>query len=701
MWRRAATRLREELLLFSDDGAPSEKATTTVNCTELILCGALISACSGLPALFLPARSRVGQNISAGLNAFACLLGLAGVWAYFAGSPAESLQWQSPVAGVRFTVALDGLSVFFLVPLLLVCGLASIYGLQYWSQQEGAPNARRLSFFLGLMTAAMVLLVVAGDGLLFLFGWETMAVSALFLVAIEDHIAETRKAAWLYIAASHFATLSAFGVFALLYSQTGSFDYATLPDAKSTAAVCMGILGLVGFGTKAGLMPMHVWLPGAHAAAPSHVSAVMSGVMIKMGIYGIFRTASFFPTVPPYWGLITLAVGTISAILGVAFAIGQHDIKRLLAYHSIENIGIIVMGLGVAMIGRRTGHPEWVLLGICGGLLHVWNHALFKSLLFLGAGSVIHGMETRELDVMGGLGRRMPVTATCFLVGAVAICGLPPLNGFVSELLIYLGLFGTIQQQTGADPSAAQFDWSATAAFAAPGLALVGALAVACFVKVYGIVFLGAARSEKAAHAHESGPAMTGPMLVLVGCCVLIGVAPMLFAPLLDQAARSWAAADAGTPADISALSLAGLAPLAPLSIVAVILIALLAIGTFGLLRRVRRSPSFITWDCGYAAPSARMQYSSSSFAQWLVDLFAWALRPRVHPPKIDVLFPPDTDFESHVEDTVLEEAVNPLTRFLAWLFGLSRYLQQGSLQAYLLYILIVVIGLLLWQSGG
>ncbi|MCA9234339.1 MAG: hypothetical protein KDA44_02655 [Planctomycetales bacterium] len=664
-----------------------------MDCHTLILTGAALSALSGWPAVALPARSSTGQSLAALMNVAGCGLGLAAVWMFFVDGPAAPLSCPSPVPGSDFIVAMDGLSAFFLAPVLLVCGLASIYGLQYWPQREGAANARRVSFFLGLMTAAMVVLVVAGDGLLFLFGWETMAVSAMFLVATEDQLAETRRAAWLYIAASHLATLSAFGVFALLYSQTGSFTYSTLPDSTSAAAVGMAALALFGIGTKAGLMPVHVWLPGAHAAAPSHVSAIMSGVMIKMGVYGIFRVASFFPEIPLSWGLLTLAVGTISAVLGVAFAIGQHDIKRLLAYHSIENIGIIVMGLGLALVGRATGHAEWVLLGICGGLLHVWNHALFKSLLFFGAGSVIHSMGTRDLDVMGGLGRRMPTTATCFLIGAVAICGLPPLNGFVSELLIYLGLFGAIQADKSSMASAA--------AFAAPGLALVGALAAACFVKVYGIVFLGAGRSERTARVHESGPAMTGPMILLAGCCALIGVAPVLFAPALDQAASTWVAADAGLNARVAELSLSTLAPLVPVSIVAGILFALLAVGTIVLLRRVRTSPKSLTWDCGYAAPSARMQYSSSSFAQWLVGLFGWALRPRIHLPKIDTLFPADVDFESHVDDTVLQRAVNPATRFFMWLFGLSRHLQQGSLQVYLLYILLIVVGLLLWKPAG
>ncbi len=411
-------------------------------------------------------RLGIGQKLAAVLNVVGCVIGMSGVVHCYSHGPVEPLRWASPIAGFDFTVAIDGLSAFFLVPVLLVCGLASIYGLQYWPQAENQSNGRRVSFFLGLITAGMTTLIVAGDGLLFLFGWETMAVSAYFLVGAEDHLAETRKAAWLYIAASHLATLCVFGVFAILYSITGSFGYAVLPDSASAAARWLAVLALLGFGTKAGFMPLHVWLPDAHAKAPSHVSAIMSGVLIKMGIYGLVRVVTFFPDVPLWWGMLLLALGTISAVLGVAFAVGQHDIKRLLAYHSIENIGIIVMGIAMALIGRAAERPEWIVLGICGGLLHVWNHALFKSLLFLGAGSVIHSVGTREIDQMGGLGHRMPATATFFLIGAVAICGLPPLNGFVSELLVYLGLFGTLLADKGS--------FAPAAAFAAPALALVG-----------------------------------------------------------------------------------------------------------------------------------------------------------------------------------------------------------------------------------
>lgn len=652
---------------------------------ELILASGLTAIASGVPAVLLGKRSNSAQRLSTLILVAANLIGVFAVVRWWTDGPTDALVFASPFDGVSVSIAIDGISAFFLLPSLLVTALASIYGLQYWKQSEHEGNGRRVSLFLGIMTGAMTLLVVAHDGLMFLAAWETMAVSALFLVAAEDNIAETRKAAWLYIAASHFATLCAFGVFALLFAINGSWDFATLKETGTPLTIALAALAFFGFGTKAGIMPMHIWLPSAHAQAPSHVSAVMSGVLIKMGVYGIVRVCTFFPEIPVEWGLFVLAMGTVSAILGVAFAVGQHDIKRLLAYHSIENIGIIIMGLGLALIGRAVHQPLWVLLGICGGMLHVWNHALFKSLLFLGAGSVIHGVGTREIDLMGGLSKRMPLTANCFLIGAVAICGLPPLNGFVSEILIYLGLFNVA---TASDATAAS-----AAVFAAPGLALVGALAVACFVKVYGIVFLGAPRSKPAAQTHEAGKAMIGPMLILAGCCVLIGFAPVVVVPFLDRMATAWSG-DA-----IGGLTIAGEAPFTPISIAAGIVGVLLLAGVgYLLLRGIRRAPSGLTWDCGYAAPSARMQYSSSSFAETLVKLFAWALQPKVHRPKIEGLFPQDADFESHVDDTVLEKAVWPTTRAVTWLFSWGRYFQNGSLQAYLMYILVVIVFLLLWR---
>ncbi len=396
---------------------------------------------------------------------------------------------------------------------------------------------------------------------------------------------------------------------------------------------------------------------------------------------------SLMPAPPLAWGAIVLALGVVSGVLGVALAIGQHDLKRLLAYHSIENIGIIVIGLGLALIGRSIGREDLVILGLGGCLLHVWNHALFKALLFLSAGSIIHSVHTREIDHLGGLAKSMPWTSLCFVVGSVAICGLPPLNGFVSEFLIYLGLFGTLANGAGRT--------FAGASFAAPALALIGALAVACFVKVYGAIFLGTPRSEHARHAHEAPLSMLGPMSVLVACCFLIGLAPLLVAPILASGISAWAPSliDPGS-------RLVSLAPLNWITTMGLLLVAALMLAGSLLRFQLARASvaSGATWGCGYLAPTPRMQYTSSSFAQMLVGMFAWVLRPRTRGPEELPLFPRHADFHSEVPDAVLDEAVLPSFHFTAWLFSVFRVFQQGNIQAYLLYIFLALIILLLWR---
>jgi hydrogenase-4 component B len=659
---------------------------------ELVLLGTAIVAASGVPGLLLSRHALSGQWVTTVLAVLGAGVGLAGVGAFWATGVSQPIRlpWDL-LPSAEFSVAVDGLSAMFLVPIFLISLLGNVYGLSYWKQTEHRQNGRKLRLFYGTMTGGMALLVIARNSILFLFGWEIMALSAFFLVTTEDHDNLVREAGWIYLVATHAATLCLFALFALLRlaNPKGSFALESLGPESVTPrlATAMFVLALIGFGLKAGIMPLHVWLPSAHATAPSHVSAIMSGVLIKMGIYGLMRITSLLPTPPLAWGSIVLGLGVVSGVLGVAFAIGQHDLKRLLAYHSIENIGIIVMGLGLALIGRSMERPDWIILGLSGALLHVWNHSLFKALLFLGAGSVIHTTHTREIDRLGGLAKAMPWTAVCFLVGAVAICGLPPLNGFVSEFLIYLGLFGTLGDKEG--PS------FAVAAFAAPGLALIGTLAVACFVKVYGAVFLGTARSDHARHAHESPPTMLGPMAVLVGCCLLIGLAPLLMVPILGQAVSAWAP----TLVD-AAPRLATLAPLDWITIMGLLLIAGLLLGTAVLWLRLRSSivTKSETWGCGYVAPTARMQYSSSSFAQMLVDLFGWALRPRTHAPRDLPLFPEKTDFQSEVPDTVLDGAVLPTFRFGAWLLSWFRVFQRGSVQTYLLYIFLALIALLLWR---
>jgi hydrogenase-4 component B len=357
----------------------------------------------------------------------------------------------------------------------------------------------------------------------------------------------------------------------------------------------------------------------------------------------------------------------------VAFALGQHDLKRLLAYHSVENIGIILIGLGFALIASAQGHPGWGRLALAGAFLHVWNHGLFKALLFLGAGSVLHATGTREMSRLGGLWRAMPWTAGLFTLGAVAIAGLPPLNGFVSEWLVFLGLFDALPAHGLA---------SCAAAAAAVLLGLTGALALACFVKVCGVVFLGLPRTELALHAHECGWRMRGPMVFLGGCCVAIGLAPALFWPALAHAVAVWQPLwqDPAPPA-----------PLVTLGAVHLVLAGLAAGAAWVLWRRVKQNglARAGTWDCGYAAPTARMQYTAGSFAGIITGWFAWVLRPQRHSHLPRDYFPAQANYEEHTPETVLEHVVEPAGVGVMWLAGRIRRLQHGRLQAYILYLLV------------
>ena len=640
----------------------------------LVIFGIGCHALSGVPGLFCKRDSDAGQKLAVALALIGSVVGMAGALASL---------WL-PVAPTS-VIALDGLSVIFLLPIFLIPALGGIYGLGYWKQAEHPGNGQKLRLFYGLVTAALAGVTIAANSILFLVAWEIMALSAFFLITTEDEELAVREVGWVYLVATHTATLFLFALFAIMRSVTGSFALIALTaGVPAGVATAIFLLAVVGFGFKAGIMPLHMWLPGAHAMAPSHVSALMSGVLIKIGIYGLVRVGSLLPHPPLWWGGLLLVLGVISGVLGVVFALGQHDLKRLLAYHSIENIGIIVIGLGLALLGRTLQRADLVALGLAGALLHVWNHGLFKSLLFLSAGVVIHATHTREIDQLGGLAKAMPRTALCFAVGAVAICGLPPLNGFVSELLIYLGLFRSLGIGNGTT-------W-AGAAFAAPALALIGALAVACFVKAFGAVFLGAARSEHARHAHEAGANMTGPMLVLVGCCLFIGLAPVLVVPVLQQGLRAWVPE--------LPVALVTLAPLGWISVTGLGLIGLAVLGSiaFGYRLRHSRTTASGTWDCGYALPGPTMQYTSSSFAQMLVGFFAWVLRPRVHAPGEQPVFAGPTRFHSHVPDIVLDGVLRPSFRFGAKITSSFRFLQAGSVHAYLFYIVLFLILLLLWR---
>ncbi len=595
------------------------------------------------------------------------------------------LDWHSHfmLGGEVLHVRLDGVSAFFLALLALVGGAASAYSREYWTDRShpgSAPSGRAWwSAFLG----SMGYVLLSANGLHFLIAWEIYAVCAYFLITRERQRSAVRKAGWLYLAASHAGTLCLFAFFALLAARTGGWELGPMRGRADLAPLFW--LALAGFGLKAGMFPLHIWLPSAHANAPSHVSAVLSGVTIKMGIYGLVRFSGWLP-VPAGAAWTVALLGVVSAVLGVAFALGQHDLKRLLAYHSVENIGIILMGLGFALVAADNGEPSWALLAFAGGLLHVWNHGLFKSLLFLGAGSVLHATGTREMSRLGGLWRTMPWTAGCFVLGAAAISGLPPLNGFVSEWLVLLGLFDAAGD--GGLPG-----WAAVPS--AILLGVTGALALACFVKVVGVVFLGLPRTAVAERAHECGWWMRAPMLVLAVACVAIGLAPVLFWPAVAHAAAAW------RPEWVGAKMPAPLVSLGACHVTLAVL-AVLAIVTLRRRVRVNGVERAGTWDCGYAAPTARMQYTAGSFAEIITGWFAWILRPVRHVTEVTGIFPGPSKYEVHTPETVLEYVVEPVGGVVLVMASEVRKLQHGRLQFYILYLVagIAALGLLVMAGG-
>ena len=614
--------------------------------------------------------------ISTGSALIAAILVLAG---------GEPWDWQTtfPIGGEPVHLRLDAVSAFFLALLAVLGGAGSVYSMEYWTDAAHPRSARSGRAWWNALLSFMGLVLLAANGLHFLIAWELFAVCAYFLITRDRNRREVRQAGWLYLAASHAGTLCLFAFFTLLAARTGGWELGPLRDRSDLAPLFW--LALFGFGLKAGVFPLHIWLPSAHASAPSHVSAILSGVAIKMGIYGLVRFSGWLP-VPEAAAWTVAALGVVSAVLGVVFALGQHDLKRLLAYHSVENIGIILIGLGFALIARAHGHPAWGQLALVGGLLHVWNHGLFKALLFLGAGSVLHATGTREMSRLGGLWRNMPWTAGLFTLGAAAIAGLPPLNGFVSEWLVYLGLFDAVG-------SRGSISWAAVPA--AVLLAMTGALALACFVKVCGVVFLGLPRTNAAEHAHECGWLMRAPMLVLAALCVAIGLAPMIFWPAVARAAANWQPewSELATPEAVSTLGICNLT-----------FAALAALAAFALWRRVKQNgyTRAVTWDCGYAAPTPRMQYTAGSFAGIITSWFAWILRPTKHVHSPEGNFPAHASHAEHTPETVLEKVVAPAGSVVMIVSTAVRRLQHGRLQAYIFYLLIGVVALaLLALIGG
>ncbi len=601
--------------------------------------------------------------------------------------------------GGGLALRLDPLGAFFLLLTSAVGIPAALYGAGYSRASADGSSLATQGVMLNAFLLTMSLVPLADTVLTFLLFWEGMSLSSYLLVMTESGEAETVRAGTWYLAMTHGGVVLLLAAFML----AGGASAASFADLRSAAATldsrtrsAVFLLALLGFGGKAGIIPLHVWLPRAHPAAPSHVSALMSGAMIKLGVYGLLRVGlDLLGGGPAWWGGLVLALGAVSAVLGVLYALMEHDLKRLLAYHSVENVGIIFIGIGAGLLFQSYGLGTLAVLALVGGLYHSINHACFKGLLFLGAGSVLHATGTRNMEEMGGLIKGMPRTAAAFLVGAVAISALPPLNGFVSEWLIFQALLAGFAIP---EPAVAIL-----MPLAVGLLALASGLAAACFVKAFGITFLAIPRSPAAEEAREVPVPMQVGMGALVLACIALGVAPFVVIPLLGRAIAGLGGLSASSRALAPGWSLGVPGTLGAMSPTAValglvLLVALIPLGLrlFGAERRLRVGD---TWGCGRIGQTPRMQYTATAFAEPLRRVFAELYRPAE-----------DLSIDFHPESRYFVQSIEYRSEILPWF---DRYLyrpaiqavralaarvlaiQSGSVHAYLTYLVMALVVLL------
>jgi formate hydrogenlyase subunit 3/multisubunit Na+/H+ antiporter MnhD subunit len=605
-----------------------------------------------------------------------------------------------------FHIRLDQLSGFFLVVIGLLSSFVSIYSLGYLKGYLGLRPVTSLVVFSALFLAGMFLVVLADDAFFFLIAWEMMAASSYYLVLFEDERVENRRAAFLYLVVAHvgaIAILLSFGVMAGLATgfsgfQSYAFDAMRETELPSGLASVAFLLAFFGFSAKAGVIPLHVWLPEAHPVAPSNVSAIMSGVMLKTAIYGIVRVVfDLIGDFPWWWGALVLVFGLVSAVLGVLYALMQHDLKRLLAYHSVENIGIILIGIGLAMIFTSFDLPLLAALALIAGLYHTLNHALFKGLLFMGAGAVLHATHERNMEEMGGLIRFMPWTAVFFLVGCVSISALPPFNGFVSEWLTYQAFL--------LSPGLPSPLLNLLIPLGAALLALTSALAAACFVKAFGVTFLGHRRGHHHGIVHEAGWSMRIGMMLASLSCLALGVLPTVVIQWMDPLAEmlvggTIAASASGfgwmwlTP--IAAERASYSAPVAFIGILSVVVVTYLLLHTRpGALHRVP------LWDCGFERITSRMQYTATSFAMPIRRIFGFIFSIKEHvgqlPPATHPAFPQRLNYHLRVRDRFWMWIYQPVVDASFWLSRRIGRMQHGRIQIYLIYSFVTILVLLIF----
>lgn len=663
---------------------------------NLLITALLVYIVGAFYSLAIRRKEQLSINISGVASIIGGALGILACAPVLISSNAVTEVFSTPFDFAQFSIRLDGLAAFMVCVISLLVIVSAVYSFAYLKEYQG-KGAGTMGFFMNIFIASMVALVVCDNAFYFLVFFEMMSLASYFLVLTEQDD-NAVKAGLLYFFMAHAGSVLIMIAFFIFYCYAGSFEFSAFRQTALSAplAFVVFILAFLGFGAKAGMIPLHSWLPKAHPAAPSHASALMSGVMVKIGIFGIIKVGVDLLGATSLWyGVIVLAFGAVSSVLGVLYALAEHDIKKLLAYHTVENVGIIMMGVGVGMIGIAIKNPVLATVGLLGGLYHLLNHAVFKGLLFLGAGSVMYRLHTKDMDLMGGLGKLMPYTAFCFLIGTMAISALPPFNGFVSEWFTYQSLF--VLSQEG----------SVVLKLAGPiaiiMLALTGALAALCFVKVYGISFGGQPRSEKAAAAREVPKPMVVAMAILAACCVLLGVGASVITPIIAKVATALSGVTT-FPLVENGVLVSSDKPYTALStpMLTIMLIAFFCIPFayywFTQKNRLPDSPKGNPWACGYAYESD-MATSAGGFTRPLRTMFKplYTIRQILDPAPLGQKGINAAISGSTKLEPVWEERVTmPIAHVIPKIAERLQWLQGGDFRVYCVYFVIALVVLLL-----
>jgi hydrogenase-4 component B len=672
---------------------------------EVLLYFSLFFFIAGVLSPFFTKSNKIVNYVAHGMAALGCLAVVLCAIFIFAGGKVD-LMTPLLLLGEPVHIRLDYLAAYFLLIIGVVGAAASIYAVGY--SREYAGDGRRYQVMVSMYCAfllSMVLVVAVSHVAAFIVVWELMAVTSFFLVNYEHHHSEVRRAAFVYIVMTHVGTAFVITAFFLLAHKAGSLDFGSLVQAAGSLDTwtknMVFLCAWIGFGTKAGIIPLHIWLPRAHPAAPSHVSALMSGVMLKTAIYGLCRFyLEFLGTGPVWWGVVVLVFAIVSAVLGVLYALMESDVKRLLAYSSAENMGIILLGMGAGMVFMAKGLGTLAALAWAAALYHVLNHAVFKSLLFMGAGAVLTAVRTKELERLGGLIKKMPYTAVCVLAGTAAISALPPLNGFISEWLTFQSLLYLPQALQGVLGKV-------LAALLLALLGLTGGLAAACFVKAFGIAFLGKPRSSQAEQAGEANKPMLVSMAALAGLCVFFGVWPQLVIEALKQVLFGIPGINALPAFADTAWYLAGIQPAGgntSLEMPVVVLIMFFGAALAWALYRLYGKPQIVggeTWTCGIV-PTARMEYTATGFSKPIRMAFRAILRPQ-RETVADVS--PNRYFgrrlSYHVSITDIFNALyRPVNHAIIQAAQFMKGIQTGSVQLYVGYITAITVLALIISNG-